>query len=42
MCSTHGEKMNAYRILVGRPEGKQPPGRPRSRWEIILEWIVER
>jgi hypothetical protein len=27
-----GEKMNAYRILVGKPEGKRPLGRPRSRW----------
>jgi hypothetical protein len=25
------EKMNAYRILVGMPEGKSPPGRPRRR-----------
>jgi hypothetical protein len=27
-----GEKMNAYRILVGQPEGKRPLGRPRRRW----------
>jgi hypothetical protein len=26
------EKMNAYRILVGNPEGKSPLGRPRRRW----------
>jgi hypothetical protein len=25
------EKMNAYRILVGRPEGKRPLERPRTR-----------
>jgi hypothetical protein len=25
--------MNAYRILVGKPEGKRPLGRPRRRWE---------
>jgi hypothetical protein len=24
---------NAYRILVGKPEGKRPLGRPRCRWE---------
>jgi hypothetical protein len=24
--------INAYRILVGNPEGKRPLGRPRSRW----------
>jgi hypothetical protein len=27
-----GGKRNAYRILVGKPEGKIPLGRPRSRW----------
>jgi hypothetical protein len=27
-----GEKRNAYRILVGKPEGKKPLGRPRRRW----------
>jgi hypothetical protein len=32
-CSTNGEKRNAYRILVGKPEGKKPLGRPRRRWE---------
>jgi hypothetical protein len=28
-----GEGRGAYRILVGRPEGKRPLGRPRHRWE---------
>jgi hypothetical protein len=27
-----GEKRNAYRILVGKPEGKRSLGRPRCRW----------
>jgi hypothetical protein len=27
-----GEKRNAYIILVGKPEGKRPLGRPRCRW----------
>jgi hypothetical protein len=27
-----GEKRNAYRLLVGKPEGKRPLGRPIRRW----------
>jgi hypothetical protein len=27
-----GEKRNVYRLLVGKPEGKRPVGRPRRRW----------
>jgi hypothetical protein len=27
-----GTKRNAYRILVGKPEGKRPLGRPRRSW----------
>jgi hypothetical protein len=27
------EKRNAYRILVGKPEGKRPLGKPRRKWE---------
>jgi hypothetical protein len=27
-----GENRNAYRILVGKPEGKRPPGRPKRMW----------
>jgi hypothetical protein len=32
-----GEKKNSYRILVGKPEGKRPFGRPRRRWEDNIE-----
>jgi hypothetical protein len=47
-----GEKRNVYRLLVGKPEGKRPLGRPRRRWignikmgllEIgwsIMDWMV--
>jgi hypothetical protein len=32
-CSTNKEeKKNAYRIFVGKPEGKRPLGRPTRRW----------
>jgi hypothetical protein len=32
-CSTNGgEKRNAYRTLVGKPEGKRLRGRPKRRW----------
>jgi hypothetical protein len=41
-----GEKRNSYRILVGKPEGKRPLGRPRRRWVdnikmdlIEIEWM---
>ena len=27
-----GERRGVYRVLVGKPEGKRPLGRPRSRW----------
>jgi hypothetical protein len=32
-CSTHGKEEDAYRILMGEPEGKRPLGRPRNMWE---------
>jgi hypothetical protein len=32
VCSTNGANRNAYRTLVGKPEGKRPLGRPRCRW----------
>jgi hypothetical protein len=46
-----GEKRNVYRLLVGKPEGKRPLGRPRRRWMynikkdllevgmIVVDWI---
>jgi hypothetical protein len=31
-CSTNRRKRNAYRLLVEKPGGKRPLGRPRRRW----------
>jgi hypothetical protein len=32
-CGADGEERDVYRILVRKPEGKRPLGRPRRRWE---------
>jgi hypothetical protein len=32
-----GENRNAYRILVGKPEGRRPFGRPRRWWVDLRE-----
>jgi len=44
-----GEMRNAYKILIGKPEGKRPLGKPRRRWEDnirmenlkwqVVDWI---
>jgi hypothetical protein len=49
-CSTYGERRGVYRVLVGKPEGESPLGRPRHRWEDKIkmdlqevgwvEWVV--
>jgi hypothetical protein len=31
-CRTNGERRNAYKILVGKPEGRRSLGRRRRRW----------
>jgi hypothetical protein len=41
-CSTLGGKRNAYRSLVGQPEGKRPLRRPDVGEKIILKWMLER
>jgi hypothetical protein len=36
-----GEKRNAYRLLVGKPQGRRPLGRPRRGWlnNIIMDLV---
>jgi len=36
-----GKRIVAYRILVGRPEGRRPLGRPRLRWWHIKMGLQE-
>jgi hypothetical protein len=36
-----GEMRGAYRVLVGKPEGKRPLGRPRRRWEDNIKKNIQ-
>jgi hypothetical protein len=36
-----GEKRGAYRILMGRPEGRRPFGKPRLRWEDNIKMDLQ-
>jgi len=35
------ERRGAYKVLVGKPEGKKPPGRPRHRWEDNIKMNLQ-
>jgi hypothetical protein len=36
------ERRGASRVLLGKPEGRRPLGRPRNRWGTILKCILEK
>ena len=36
-----GERRGTYRLLVGKPEGKRPPGRPRRRLEDNIKMDLQ-
>ena len=36
-----GEGRDVYRVLVGKPEGKRPLGRPRHRWEDNIKMDLQ-
>jgi hypothetical protein len=36
-----GEGRDAYRVLVGRPEGRRPLGKPRRRWEDNIKMDLQ-
>jgi len=36
-----GERKGVYRVMVGKPEGKRPLGRPRLRWEYNIKMDLQ-
>jgi hypothetical protein len=36
-----GESRGVYMVLVGKPEGKSPLGRPRRRWEVNIKMYLQ-
>ena len=36
-----GEERDVHRVLVGKPEGKRPLGRPRRRWEDNIKMDIQ-
>ena len=40
-CSAYGENRGVQRMLVGKPEGKRPLGRPRRRWEDNIKMDLQ-
>jgi hypothetical protein len=41
-CRAHGrERRGAFRVLVGKPAGKRPLGRPRHRWEDNIKMDLQ-
>ena len=40
-CGAYGGGGGVYRVLVGKPEGKRPLGRPRRRWEDNIKMDLQ-
>jgi len=36
-----GERRDVYRVLVGKPEGKRPLGKPRRRWKENIKTDIQ-
>jgi hypothetical protein len=36
-----GERRGLYRVLVGKPEGKRPLGKPRRRWKYNIKMGIQ-
>ena len=41
LCSVYGGEEGVYSVLVGKPEGKRPLGRPRRRWENNIKMDLQ-
>jgi hypothetical protein len=41
-CSAYGERRGMYRVLVVKPEGKRPLGRPRRKWEDNIKMDLQK
>jgi hypothetical protein len=41
-CSVYGEGRGLCRVLMGKPEGKRPLGRPRHRWECNITMDLQK
>jgi hypothetical protein len=40
-CSMYRERRGVYRVLVGKPEGRRPVGRPKRRWEDSIKMDLQ-
>ena len=40
-CIAFGGERGVYRVLVGKPEGKRPLGRPMRRWEVVIKMDLQ-
>ena len=40
-CGAYGEDRGVHRVLVWKPEGKRPLGRPRRRWEDNIKMYLQ-
>jgi hypothetical protein len=40
-CGTYGERRDAYKVLVRKPEGKMLLGRPKRRWNDTIKCIFK-
>ena len=40
-CSAYGERTGEYKILVKKPEGKRPLGRPSRRWDVDIKMDLQ-